>query len=231
MGTLNEVMAQLKEKARPEQLDGMARYGMDIQNRLGIAVPELRKLAKSIGKDHALALELWESGIDDARILASMVDTLETLDRAQMDSWVMDFNSWDVCDQVCMNLFDKTPLAWGVIYDWAGREEEFVRRAAFSLIACLAWHDKTASDEQFIQFFPLIEQTSRDERNYVRKAVNWALRQIGKRNQALNTAALQLAHHLQGQEHRTARWIGADAIRDMTSAATQRRFKRQRENS
>lgn len=189
MVSAEDVLERLKEKARPDQLEGMARYGMAVQNRLGASIPDLRKLAKEPGKDHGLALELWKTGIAEARILAAMVDDPAQLTGEQMEDWVRDFDSWDICDQVCMNLFDKTPLAWEKVRDWSVREEEFVKRAAFSLIACLAWHDKKAEDARFIELLPLIAGAATDERNFVKKAVNWALRHIGKRNRNRNRAS------------------------------------------
>ena len=172
MSSVEDVLERLKKKARPDQLEGMARYGMTVEKRLGISIPELRTLAKEIGKDHRLALKLWKTGIDEARILASMIGDYQKLTEVQMEDWVKDINSWDVCDQVCMNLFEKSPLAWKKIRDWSGREEEFVKRTAFSLIACLALHDKKTEDEKFIALFPVIREGATDERNFVKKAVN-----------------------------------------------------------
>jgi 3-methyladenine DNA glycosylase AlkD len=227
MSSVEQVTEQLQALARPDQLEGMARYGMAVEKRLGISIPQLRKLAKGIGADHALALALWETGIAEARIVAAMVDIPEEVTEAQMEGWVADLDSWDVCDQVCMNLFDKTPLAWGKVREWSEREEEFVKRAAFALLACLAWHDKGATDEQFIALLPLIMREATDGRNYVKKAVSWALRHIGKRNPRLNEIALEVARQLQGMDDKTARWIGTDAVRDLTSDATRKRLAKQ----
>ncbi len=224
MPSVNDVVEKLKSKAKNDNLEGMARFGMSIDRRLGIPVPEMRKLAKELGKDHELALGLWTTGIDEARIVASMIDVPAKLTEAQMEDWVKDFNSWDVCDQVCMNLFDKTPLAWKKVIDWSTREEEFVKRAAFALIACLAWHDKKAKNEQFIALLPVIKQAATDERNFVRKAVNWALRHIGKRNLELNKAALQTAAEIQKIDSKTARWIASDAIRELESEAVRKKL-------
>jgi 3-methyladenine DNA glycosylase AlkD len=159
-------------------------------------------------------------------MIASMIDIPEDVTDVQMEAWVKDFNSWDVCDQVCMNLFDKTPLAWKKVRDWAGREEEFVKRAAFGLIACLAWHDKDAPDEKFIDLLPVIEAGSTDDRNFVKKAVSWALRHIGKRNIRLNKAALNAARKIQKMDSRASRWIASDAIRELTSDAVKKRLKK-----
>jgi 3-methyladenine DNA glycosylase AlkD len=224
MPSVNDAMEKLKSKAKPDNLSGMARFGMSVDTRLGIPVPEMRKLAKELGKDHELALGLWKSGIDEARIVASMVGVPAKLTEEQMDDWVKDFNSWDVCDQVCMNLFDKTPLAWEKVIDWSTREEEFVKRAAFALIACLAWHDKKAEDRQFIELLPVIKQGATDERNFVKKAVNWALRHIGKRNMELNKAALIAADEIRQIDSKAARWIASDAIRELESDAVRKKL-------
>jgi 3-methyladenine DNA glycosylase AlkD len=225
MATAWEVLVRLREKARADQLDGMARYGMVTENRLGVSVPDMRRLAKELGKDHELALQLWKTGVQEARILAALIDEPHAVTEEQMEEWVKDFNSWDVCDQVCMNLFDKTPHAWKKVRDWSVREEEFVRRAAFSLIACLAWHDKKADDKMFVNLLPVIQDAATDERNYVKKAVNWALRHIGKRNLSLNREALQTARLIQKIDSRAARWIASDAIRELEGEAVQRRLK------
>ena len=226
MGTVEDVVAKLRAKARPDQLEGMSRYGMTIDLRLGVSVPDMRKIAKDCGKHHCLALSLWETGILEARMVASMVDEPESLSEEQMEDWVKGFNSWDVCDQVCMNLFEKTPLAWRKITEWSERKEEFVKRASYALIACLAWHDKKASDEQFIRLLPLIERGAIDERNYVKKAVNWALRNIGKRNQNLNKAAIEASRKIRQLDSKAARWIASDAMRELKSEAVQRRLKK-----
>jgi len=178
MASVKDVLDKLQSKAQPEQLKGMAKYGMTVEQRLGVSVPDMRKLAKEIGRDHKLALDLWRTGIAEARIVAAMVGDPDKLTEEQMEDWVKGINSWDVCDQVCMNLFEKNQLAWKKIIDWSEREEEFVKRTAFSLIACLAWHDKKASNDKFIELFPVIIRGATDERNFVKKAVNWAFRNI-----------------------------------------------------
>jgi 3-methyladenine DNA glycosylase AlkD len=225
MASVNDVLGKLRSKAQPEQLKGMARYGMTIENRLGVSVPDMRKLAKELGRDHKLALSLWKAGVAEARILAGMVGDPDKLTEEQMEEWVKGIDSWDVCDQVCMNLFEKNQLAWKKIIDWSGREEEFVKRTAFSLIACLAWHDKKASDEKFIELLPVITRAATDERNFVKKAVNWALRNIGKRNLNLNKAAISAARRIQRLDSKAARWIAADAIRELESEAVQSKLK------
>ncbi len=224
MSSAVQVLDILKAKARPDQLEGMARYGISVERRLGVSIPELRKLARELGQDHRLALELWRTGIADARILASMVDDPAKLTEAQMEEWVKDFDSWDVCDQVCDNLFEKAPFVWKKIADWSAREEEFVKRASFALIACLAWHDKKAADARFIELFPLIVRGATDGRNYVKKAVNWALRNIGKRNPRLNRESITVAREIQRLDSKAARWIASDAIRELESQTVQARL-------
>ena len=226
MASVEEVLDKLQSKAKPEQLTGMAKYGITIEQRLGVSVPDMRKLAKEIGKDHKLALDLWKTAIAEARIVAGMVGDPAKLTEEQMEDWVKDINSWDVCDQVCMNLFEKNQLAWKKIIDWSEREEEFVKRTAFSLVACLAWHDKKVSDEKFIELVPVIIRGATDERNFVKKAVNWALRNIGKRNLKLNEAAINAAKEIKQLDSKAARWIAADAIRELESDAIQSRLSR-----
>ena len=226
MKRFDEVMKQLQERSRPDQLTGMKRYGMNVDKRLGVAVPEMRAIAKKTTKDHHLALALWKTGIPDAMITASMVDIPAEVTEEQMEDWVKDFNSWDVCDQVCMNLFKKMPFAEKKIKEWSKREEEFVKRAAFSLIACIAVYDKEKSDNEFIKFFPLIKRGSTDERNYVKKAVSWALRNIGKRNSNLNQAAIQTANEIRYFDSKTARWIASNAIKELESEAVKRRLRK-----
>jgi len=218
MASASQVPARLKSMGDAEDLKGMARFGMSVEKRFGVSVPEMRKMAKEIGRNHALALKLWKTGIADARILASMIADPEAMRARDLKDWVFAFNSWDVCDQVCMNLFEKVALARRKIPEWAAREEEFVRRSAFALIACLAWHDKQASDAEFRRYLPLIRRGAEDERNFVKKAVSWALRNIGKRNAALHKAAMQTAKDLQRMDSRVARWIAADTIRDLEAA-------------
>jgi 3-methyladenine DNA glycosylase AlkD len=226
MTSLKEVLDQLSSQARPDQLAGMAKYGMKTDRRLGISVSAMRKLGKDIGRDHKLARELWQTGIAEARIVAALVDEPEKLTEQQMEDWVRDIDSWDICDQVCMNLFEKSPLARKKIRDWSEREEEFVKRTAFSLIACLAWHDKTAHDEKFIELLPIIKRGATDERNFVKKAVNWALRTIGKKNTGLNKAAIDAAREIQQLDSKAARWIAADALRELQSEAVRMRLKK-----
>jgi len=221
---LKQVLIKLKAKSRPDQLAGMARFGISGEGRLGVAVPELRKLAKEIGKDHQLAIKLWQTKIPDAMILASMIDNPAEVTEKQMELWAADFNSWDVCDQTCMNLFDKAPFVMKKIKAWSKRKEEFVKRAAFALIASITCHDKNLPDNKFYELLQIIKKSSTDERNYVRKAVNWALRNIGKRNANLNKIAIDYAKKIQKIDSKAARWIAADAIRELASKAVQRRL-------
>ena len=221
---LKQVLRKLKSKSRPDQLAGMARFGISAEKRLGVAVPELRKLAKEIGKDHQLAIKLWQTKIPDAMILASMIDESKKVTNRQMELWVKDFNSWDVCDQTCMNLFDKAPFVMKKIKAWSKRKEEFVKRAAFALIASITCHDKNLPDNKFYELLQILKKSSTDERNYVRKAVNWALRNIGKRNANLNKIAIDYAKKIQKIDSKAARWIAADALRELASKAVQRRL-------
>jgi len=212
-----EVIRNLKRMRDPRAIEGMARYGIVGEGRLGISIPTLRTTAREIGKDHGLALKLWRSGIPDARILAALVDEPSRVTERQMERWVKDFDSWDICDQVCSNLFDRTPFARSKAAEWSRREEEFAKRAGFVLMAAMAVHDKEAGDSVFKRFFPMIKRESTDERNYVRKAVNWALRQIGKRNITLNREAVRLAREIKRIDSRAACWIASDALRELTN--------------
>jgi 3-methyladenine DNA glycosylase AlkD len=223
--TANEVLRKLKSWRNARNVAGMARFGISPKNTLGIPIPKLRALAREIGRGHTLAQQLWASGIHEARILASLVDDPALVTSAQMERWVKDFDSWDVCDQVCANLFDKTKLAQRQALAWSKRPAEFEKRAGFALMAALASHDKTAPDAAFLKFLPAIARGASDERNFVKKAVNWALRQIGKRNRALNRAAVRAARGIQKQESRAAKWVAADALRELQADYTQVRLK------
>lgn len=207
--------------ANPENVAGMARFGINPRNTLGVSIPLLRDLAKKIGKDHDLAQKLWATGIHEARLLAGFIDDWRLVTTAQMEKWAQDFDSWDICDQACSNLFDRTQFAYQKAKDWTKRPEEFVKRAGYVLMAALSVHDKKAPDLVFLKFFPLIKTGATDERNFVKKAVNWALRQIGKRNSALNKAAIRLAQEIKKLDSPAARWIAADAIRELKN----RKFK------
>ena len=226
MDTVNQVMMALQSKAKPENLEGMARFAIVGDRRMGVSVPDMRKIAKSIGMNHQLALDLWDTGVPEAMIVAGMIADPDALTEQQMEDWVVDINSWDICDQVCMNLFEKTPLANKKIHDWSTRDEEFVKRAAYALIACLAWHDKEAGDEEFIEYFPIISAGATDERNFVKKAVNWGLRNIGKRNLNLNAKAIELAHQINQIDSRSARWIASNALRELESDKVKERLSK-----
>ena len=221
MTTTSQILDLLKSLANPENVAGMARFGINPENTYGISIPTLRKIAKQTGKDHQVAQELWASGIHEARILACFIDDPKQVGEAQMDRWAADFDSWDVCDQCCSNLFDRTPFAYQKADEWSQADEEFVKRAAYALMAALAVHDKKAPDSKFEAFFPIIIQGSMDERNYVKKAVNWALRQIGKRNERLNSLAIETAGQIAESDSKAARWIASDALRELTSAKVQ----------
>jgi 3-methyladenine DNA glycosylase AlkD len=202
----------------------MARYGISRVNTLGVSAPDLWGLARRIGRDHELALALWDSGIHEARKLAALIDDPRLVTSGQMERWVEDLDSWDVCDAVCSVLFDKTPHAWTKAAAWTRRRGEFVRRAGFVLMAALAVHDKEAPDGRFLALLPLIERGATDERNFAKKAANWALRQIGKRNLQLNRAAVARARRIRQLESPAARWVAADALRELTSPATTARL-------
>jgi 3-methyladenine DNA glycosylase AlkD len=233
----NEVLGRLRSLGDPKAVAGMARYGITVTNAWGVSAPKIRQLAKELGRDHALALQLWRSGVLDARGLASLVDDPAKVTIRQMESWAKDFDSWAVCDAACGCLFDKTPYAWAKAVEWSARREEYVKRAGFVLMAALAVHDKKTPDDRFEPFLPLIARHATDERNFVKKAVNWALRNIGKRNRALNRAAIACAEKLLAAANRraggerggdagarAARWIATDALRELSSAKAQARL-------
>jgi len=221
-----EIITKLKSLSDPIAVIGMARYGINPKNNLGISIYKLRNIAKEIGKDHDLALKLWGSGIHDARLLACFVDKPNLVTEKQMDLWASAFDSWDICDQACTSLFDLSPFSWKKVFEWAKSNEEFVKRGAFSLIAGLSVHDKESKDEMFEKFSPLILKHSVDERNYVKKAVNWALRNIGKRNIVLNKKMIKLAEEIYTIESKSARWIASDALRELKSEKIQTRLKK-----
>jgi 3-methyladenine DNA glycosylase AlkD len=224
MPSAEEILSLLRSQANPANVAGMSRFGINPHNTLGVSIPTLRQIARQAGKSHTLAEELWSSGLHEARLLAAFVEDPKAVTEGQMERWVSDFDSWDVCDQVCSNLFDRTPYAFQKAHEWSTRSAEFTKRAGFVLMASLAVHAKKARDEEFESFFPLILQESMDERNYVKKAVNWALRGVGKRNRHLNQIAVQTALALQKIDSRSARWIAADALRELSSPAVQSRL-------
>jgi len=223
---VESVLAEMRSQRNPRAVEGMAQFGISSEGTLGLSMPTLRKLAKRLGTDHALAQGLWKSGVHEAKILAALVDDPKEVTESQMESWVADFDSWDVCDGCCGNLFDRTPYAFKKAVEWSRRKEEFGKRAGYALMAELAVHDKKAADDAFLRFFEAIERGSTDQRNFVKKAVNWALRQIGKRNLRLNRAALELAEKISRKESSSAHWVGSDAIRELKSEALQKKLRR-----
>lgn len=223
----SDILKELESLADPEAAKAMQRFGITARHVYGVPVPVLRKMAKEIGTDHSLAASLWACNSLEARLLACFIEDPAMVTRAQMDAWAGDLDSWAVCDQCCM-LFDKTPFAYGKAVQWSSGKQEFVKRAGFALMACLAVHDKQAKNECFEVFFPIIIGGSSDERNMVKKAVNWALRQIGKRNISLNKKALKAAREMQKSGSKTAKWIASDAIRELESDVVQKRIGRKR---
>ncbi len=226
MGTmqLKDVIAELRSMGDPEAAAGMARYGIKADRALGVSIPGLQSLAKKIGKNRKLAQDLWSSAIHEARILACMIDDPQQITADRLERLVNEFDSWDLCDQCCNRLFSKTPFARQKALTWANRPEEFVKRAGFVMMAVLAVHDKKAADKQFDAFFEEIKKGAIDERNFVKKAVNWALRQIGKRNMSLNRKAISVAEEIQQLESKAARWIANDALRELRSEKIQKRL-------
>ncbi|VVB99317.1 DNA alkylation repair enzyme [uncultured archaeon] len=220
----SELITHLKHKGTERNKEGMARFGINTETAVGVSVTELRRLAKNIGMHHNLAFDLWRSDIHEARILAGMLEDPNRVTERQMDEWARDFDSWDVCDQVCSNLFDKTPFAHKKAVEWSSRKEEFVKRAGFVLMACMAVHDKHAKREMFMRFFPIIVRESTDERNFVKKAVNWALRQIGKRSLTLNREAIRVCDEIAKIDSPSAKWIASNAKWELTSEAVQKRL-------
>ena len=222
----SDIIKKLKKLENKKNREGMARYGINVENAFGVSIPVLRKFAREIGKDHSMALELWETGFHEARLLACLIDEPGKVKEEQIEKWVKDFDSWDICDICCSNLFDQTPFAYKKVFEWSRREEEFVKRAGFVLIACLAVHDKKAKDSEFEKFFPVIKRECTDERNFVKKAVNWALRGIGKRNISLNKRAIETANEILKLDSKTARWVAKDALRELQSDKVQKRLRK-----
>ncbi len=222
----DDVIATLRRMGDPSHLTGMRRFGIETDRALGISVTELRGVARTLGRDHELAGALWRSGIHEARMLASMVDEPDRVTPRQMESWIGGVGSWDLCDGLCGNLFDRTPHWHDKAAAWSGRDAEFTKRGGFALMAWGAVHRKDEPDERFERFLPLIEEQAGDERNYVKKAVSWALRQIGKRSVRLHPGAVATAHRILERHDRTARWIARDALRELEGAAVVDRMRR-----
>jgi 3-methyladenine DNA glycosylase AlkD len=221
----SEIMAWMEGKRSEKNRKGMARFGINVDRVYGISVVDLRNVAKPIPKSHSLAMELWGSGIHEAMILSSMVDEPEKVDSMQMERQALKFDSWDLCDQFCMNLFCETPFARGKAQEWARRPEEFVKRAGFALMACLAVGDKRMMDLAFVNFIDAIKRESGDSRNFVKKAINWALRQIGKRNAKLNRIAIKAAKGILKMNSKNSKWIAKDALRELESPAVKKRLE------
>ena len=220
------ILEKLKSMSSPSSLEGMARYGINTDKAFGVSIPNLRMLAKQSGKDHSLALVLWKLDYHETKILASMIDDPKIVKEKQMEEWVRDFGSWDICDQTCNNLFGKTSMAFDKSFQWCRRDEEFVKRAGFVLMAVLAVHDKKREDKDFELFLNEIYLGSNDDRIYVKKAVNWALRQIGKRNLSLNKKAIETAENIHKLNYKSAKWIANDAIRELNSPKIIQRIRK-----
>lgn len=226
--TVDEIIKELRALSDPAKMADLERYAIKTEKAFGIRAPELKSFAREVKKlvadRHKTALALWKTGIYDARAVAFLIDDKKQVTRDQMDAWAADFDNWATVDGACSYLFCRTPFAYEKVYEWVKREPEFEKRAGFSMMAYLAVHDKKASNEQLAEFLPVIEKYADDDRNFVKKAVNWALRQIGKRNLELNKLAIESAQRIKAQETRSARWIAADALRELTNAKTQERL-------
>ncbi|HSQ21026.1 MAG TPA: DNA alkylation repair protein [Blastocatellia bacterium] len=219
------MLESLELLAEERVLDDMSkRYGIYTTKAFGVSMANMQKVARPLGRNHELAAALWDTGWYEARMLTSFVDEPELVTPAQMDRWCGDFDNWGICDTLCFHLFDRTPHAWHKVAQWSHRKSEFVKRAAFALLACLALHDKQASDRWFVDGLLLIERAATDERNFVKKGVSWALRAIGRRNTSLNSAAVTLARRLADSTSPAARWVGNDALRDITSSVVTKRL-------
>jgi 3-methyladenine DNA glycosylase AlkD len=217
-------LSWLERKSTVRDRQNLKRFGIKANKAFGVSVANIQVLGKRLGRNHELARALWDTGWYEARMLCSFVDEPARVTPAQMDRWCRDFDNWGICDTLCFHLFDRTPHAWAKVTKWSDRPEEFVKRAAFALLASLAGHDKSAGDEAFLGSLPLIERAATDERNFVKKGVSWALRRIGRRNAALNAAAVTLSRRLADSPQAAARWVGKDALRELTSAAVIRSF-------
>jgi 3-methyladenine DNA glycosylase AlkD len=223
--SVGRVVGELRRLGTKHNVEGMARFGIRAEKVFGVSKPKLDALARKIGKNHGLGLELWSTGIQDAKILAGLISEPGQVTASQMELWVRDFDNWDSCDGTCCHLFVFAEAAWQKAFAWTKRKEEFQKRAGFALAAYLAYRDKFAGDAKYLRFLKMIERGADDERNFVRKAVNWALRNIGKRNQKLNRAAIATARRIQKRESRAARWIAADALRELEGKAVQARLR------
>ncbi|MCK5629900.1 MAG: DNA alkylation repair protein [Nanoarchaeota archaeon] len=224
MNPIDDIIKELKKLSVPNRKADFLRFGINIDNALFIQMPVLRDIAKSVGKNHKLVEDLWNTGIHEARIIACLIDEPDKVTEKQMEKWVKDFNSWDICDQCCNNLFRKTRFAHQKAVEWSSREEEFVKRAGFVMMAVLAVHDKKSEDNVFLKFLEIAKKESTDERNFVKKAVNWAIRQIGKRNELLNQKATAICHQIEKKDSKPSKWIAKDALRELNSEEVKKRL-------
>jgi 3-methyladenine DNA glycosylase AlkD len=223
---VRDILATLERRGSKKTRDGMARYGIVAPKAFGVSVGGVQQLAKKIGRDHELAAALWDTEWYEARLLTAFVDEPDRVTAAQMDRWARDFDNWAVCDTLCFHLFDRTPHAWRKVEQWSRRREEFVKRASFALLACLAVHDKSTPDPVFMRSLAIVERGATDDRNFVKKAVSWALRTIGRRNAALNAAAVKTSRRLVKSSSPSARWVGKDGLRELTSPLVKRLLAR-----
>ncbi len=221
---VQDLIKWLERRGTKRTRDSMKRYGNPSNKAFGVPVATMQRLAKKLGRNHRLAIALWDTGWYEARMVASFVDEPERVTPAQMDRWCRDFDNWGICDTVCFVLFDRSPHAWRKVAQWGRRRNEFEKRAAFALLACLALHDKKADDRAFLRYLPLIERAAEDERNFVKKGVSWALRAIGRRNRTLNRAAVTVARRLSASPKGAARWVGKGALRELTRKSSPERM-------
>jgi len=228
---VDAVITKLKKLSSKSTRDGMSRYGLPSDNALGVPVGKMQTLAKEIGRNHELAEGLWKTGIYEARMVAAFLDEPNMVTTAQMDRWCGDFDNWGIVDTVCFKLFDQTPHAWKKVVQWSKKQDEFQKRAAFALLACLGVHDKKATNQQFLACLPLIEEAATDERNFVKKGVSWALRVIGRRNVALNESCVELAERLAASTNATARSLGKEALREFKGSVVARRLNKRQQGS
>jgi 3-methyladenine DNA glycosylase AlkD len=221
---LQDIVGRLELLSTPENIEGMERFGITPEKTYAVRIPELRKIAKESGKNHELALELWELDFRETKILACMIDDPERVSSAQLNEWVLEFDYWEICDQCCMNLFRKTSFAYNKIFEWGENEAEFVKRAAFSLLAVMAVHDKKQPNQQFEQYYPLLISASTDNRNFVKKSVNWALRSIGKKNSSLNKSSIDLAEEILALNTKSSKWIASNALKELKSEKVRKKL-------
>ena len=225
MKTVEEVLFAIKKASTPEGIKKKAYFGITEVGNFGLTAPQIKAIARDIGKDHSLALELWETSVHEARHIAVLIADKKMVTEKLMNKWVKDFNSWDIVDDCCGKLFCKTPFAYEKAVEWSSRKNEFEKRAGFALMATLAVHDKNAKDIEFEKFFPFLFRESHDERNFVRKAINWAIRQIGKRNQRLCKKAIKLSEDLLKKDDKSSRWIASDALRELKKYSNEGKIK------